>query len=52
MTVDKQERNKRETHFAAVHVFDGRFPEREIDVIAVSEGADEIRSCATVALGR
>jgi hypothetical protein len=33
-----------ETHLAAVHVLDGRLPEREIDVIAVSERADEIRS--------
>lgn len=32
------------THLAAVHVLDGRLPEREIDVIAVSERADEIRS--------
>jgi hypothetical protein len=35
------------THLAAVHVFNGRFSEREIDVISVSERTDEIRSCRT-----
>ena len=35
------------THLAAIHVFNGRFSEREIDVISVSERTDEIRSCRT-----
>jgi hypothetical protein len=35
------------THLAAIHVFNGRFSEREIDVISVSERTDDIRSCRT-----
>ena len=33
------------TYFSAVHVFDGRFPEREVNVISVGERADKVGSC-------
>lgn len=35
-------------YLSAIHVFNGRFAEREIHVIAVSERADEIGRCRPI----
>lgn len=40
----ERERNIVITHFSAVYIFDSRFPEEEVDEIAMGEGMHEMWS--------